>query len=160
MFSIFKTFAYNSFDMYIFLLFIVYANGQDSAQYLESAIKDLTDLYSRPSQRRMDHVKTIRKPTMPVFQANKGQLAHLYQTALSKGDTVKIHNDDGSSTIDAAVYEIDDSHKHEMSNDEESSAYYFYYYPLKAFLDELSSSAKPSEVSPHHVKEYDVSNSL
>lgn len=156
MFSIFKTFAYNSFDMYIFLLFILYANAQDSAHYLESAIKDLTNLYPRLSQRRMDHFRTVRKPTMPVFQPSKEELAQLYHAAIKKGDTVKLQTEGGGPIMDAAVYELDDSPKQESISEEDTSAYYFYYYPLKAFLDELTSSHQPS--TPEIAKEHDVSH--
>ncbi|GJQ67464.1 hypothetical protein Trydic_g5121 [Trypoxylus dichotomus] len=106
----------------------------------------------------MDHFKTVRKPTMPVYQPSKEELAKLYQTAVGKGDTVKIQTPENGLHSEAAVYEIDEHPKHE-SNEEDTSAYYFYYYPLKSFLDELTWSTKPPS-GPGDIHDVDSSDTF
>lgn len=97
----------------------------------------------------------------------KVELAALYQSAVAKGETLKLDTGD-ESYIHAAVHEIDESGGHHFDpqpneyethqsfegpehvsatteEGDDSDGYYYYYYPLKAFIDELSS--QPSSVS-------------
>lgn len=87
------------------------------------------------STRRDDHQNYVgNRP--PALQLTKGELAALYETALSKGKTIKF--DAGNHTYtQALVHELPSSGGGSGFHDKDNTAgYYYYYYPLKSFLDD------------------------
>lgn len=162
------------------LLFINYLRllqAQESAQYLRNAIRDLKYLKGRHGLQRIDAtivqqltpdeeddqiVVSTQKPVekriqlhtqnVPPLSLTKGELAALYESAVAKGETIKL--DTGDNTyVHAAVHELDESpsfiHEQKVSHPAENAAdsgggddgYYYYYYPVKSFLDEMTSQA-------------------
>ncbi|XP_063928105.1 uncharacterized protein LOC135141186 isoform X2 [Zophobas morio] len=153
--------------------------AEEGAQYLQNAIRDLRYMKGRQTLKRVDtqvvqelvpeNEPTAPPPTkiaerriqnnksVPPLSLTKGELAALYEAAVSKGDTVKL--DAGDNTyIHAAVHELDESpaasynHEHKTppsstSSGDDVSGYYYYYYPVKSFLDEMTSQS-----SSHNVK--------
>jgi hypothetical protein len=145
--------------------------AQESAQYLQNAIRDLRYMKGRQTVKRVETVEAIApepEPTpaptqiaerriqnksVPPLSLTKGELAALYEAAVSKGETVKLNAGD-NSYIHAAVHELDESpsyvHEHETphssgssssSSDDDGTGYYYYYYPVKSFLDEMTSQS-------------------
>ena len=147
--------------------------AEEGAQYLQNAIRDLRYMKGRQTLKRVDtqvvqelvpeNEPTAPPPTkiaerriqnnksVPPLSLTKGELAALYEAAVSKGDTVKL--DAGDNTyIHAAVHELDESpaasynHEHKTppsstSSGDDVSGYYYYYYPVKSFLDEMTSQS-------------------
>ncbi|CAH1378332.1 uncharacterized protein [Tenebrio molitor] len=149
--------------------------AQESAQYLQNAIRDLRYMKGRQTVKRVETVEAIAsepEPTpaptqiaerriqnksVPPLSLTKGELAALYEAAVSKGETVKLNAGD-NSYIHAAVHELDESpsyvHEHETphssgssssSSDDDGTGYYYYYYPVKSFLDEMTSQSSSHE---------------
>ncbi|XP_019868879.2 uncharacterized protein LOC109597556 isoform X2 [Aethina tumida] len=142
------------------------SNCQESAQYLQNAVRDLRKMNFRQTLRRVDTkmveeastIESIKdvipsKPTIerrvvqktdqvPPLSLTKGELAALYENAVSKGDTIKLNAGD-NSFVHAAVAELDGTESNSNSgssgNSDDSGGYYYYYYPIKSFIDELSS---------------------
>lgn len=81
---------------------------------------------------------------VPPLTLTKSELASLYQSAVAKGETLKLGTGD-DSYIHAAVHELEDGSPNSSHNGEtpsstsEDSGYYYYYYPIKSFIDELTS---------------------
>lgn len=147
------------------------SNCQESAQYLQNAVRDLRKMNFRQTLRRVDTkmveeastIESIKdvipsKPTIerrvvqksdqvPPLSLTKGELAALYENAVSKGDTIKLNAGD-NSFVHAAVAELDGTESNSNSgssgNSDDSGGYYYYYYPIKSFIDELSSKQSVS----------------
>ncbi|XP_044257499.1 uncharacterized protein LOC123006791 isoform X2 [Tribolium madens] len=157
------------------------SQAQESAQYLHNAIRDLRYMKGRqtlkrvdttpepeptaapapkPAERRMQGGKSV-----PPLSLTKGELAALYEAAVSKGETVKLDAGD-NSYIHAAVHEMSDSpsygHETKASEGDDGTGYYYYYYPVKSFLDDMASQStlndyqysstnhKPTSEKPHY----------
>lgn len=81
---------------------------------------------------------------VPPLSFTKSELASLYQSAVAKGETLKLGTGD-DSYIHAAVHELDEGssiNTHEetpTASTSEDSGYYYYYYPIKSFIDQLTS---------------------
>ncbi|EFA11883.2 hypothetical protein TcasGA2_TC004298 [Tribolium castaneum] len=150
------------------------SQAQESAQYLHNAIKDLRYMKGRQTLKRVDTtaVQAIvpdPEPTsapapapkaaerrmqggksVPPLSLTKGELAALYEAAVSKGETVKLNTGD-NSYIHAAVHEMSDSpsYDHEtkagsgtdVNEGDDGTGYYYYYYPVKSFLDDMASQS-------------------
>lgn len=147
----------------VFMTSIGTLEAQEGAQYLQTAITELKNLNSFQNNRRVDpstqvapveaKKRQISRSDVPPLSITKGELAALYEAAVSKGKTVKINHGEGPH-IHAAVHELEDhpswTHEHEEDVEEphhdDGSGYYYYYYPLKSFIDELSSQPS-SDVS-------------
>lgn len=142
--------------------------AQESAQYLHNAIRDLRYMKGRQTLKRVDtqavqaivpaqeptlappqvSERRIHNKSVPPLSLTKGELAALYEAAVSKGETVKLNTGD-NSYIHAAVHEIDDnegapsvpSGLTTSTKDDDVSGYYYYYYPVKSFLDDMASQA-------------------
>ncbi|XP_045482483.1 uncharacterized protein LOC123686417 isoform X2 [Harmonia axyridis] len=168
----------------IFLLFLTsvkITTTQESAQYLRNVIRDLKALKDRSTARRIVNIdrtqddvfstiapeqyinRRAQKGDVPELSLTKGELASLYQEAVSKGHTVQLET--GEDTyVNAAIHEVEDSeqNRHPSGDVEDSHAdetgYYYYYYPIKSFLDEITS--QPSEKDHHyshsHKPHYDI----
>ncbi|CAG9828513.1 unnamed protein product [Diabrotica balteata] len=118
----------------ILLLILCSAKCQESAQYLQNAVRDLRRLNYRQTLRRADTLlakKSVQDSPMPILPSDiprtehidrrvqhgppevvptlgltKGELAALYENAIAKGETLKL--DTGENTyIHAAVHELD-----------------------------------------------------
>ncbi|KAJ8982813.1 hypothetical protein NQ317_010434 [Molorchus minor] len=122
--------------MLVYLLTILVstnvASSYESAQYLQSAVRDLRKLKLRradtamvsalpevvpqkvPVQTKVD--RRIRHgDEVPPISLTKGELAALYEAAITKGETLKL--DTGDNTyINAAVHELDTSENQESHN--------------------------------------------
>lgn len=86
---------------------------------------------------------------VPPLALTKSDLAALYETAISKGETLKLGAGE-DSYINAAVHELDDdSHigHTEEAPSSSNSGYYYYYYPIKSFIDELTSQTGPVSIN-------------
>lgn len=147
--------------------------AQESAQYLHNAIRDLRYMKGRQTLKRVDTTavqaivpdpEPTAAPTaqvaerrihsnknVPPLSLTKGELAALYEAAVSKGETVKLNTGD-NSYIHAAVHEMSDSPSYvsenkapegSESNGEggEDAGYYYYYYPVKSFLDDMATQS-------------------
>ncbi|XP_072401911.1 uncharacterized protein [Diabrotica undecimpunctata] len=118
----------------ILLLILCSAKCQESAQYLQNAVRDLRRLNYRQTLRRADTLlakKSVQDSPVPILPSDiprtehidrraqhgppevvptlgltKGELAALYENAIAKGETLKL--DTGENTyIHAAVHELD-----------------------------------------------------
>ncbi|KAJ8923506.1 hypothetical protein NQ315_010084 [Exocentrus adspersus] len=147
--------------MYLYLLLflpIISTKCLESAQYLQSAVRDLRKLNYRQTLRRADTAMVSAAATaapqadvpvasparriqhgddVPPISLTKGELAALYEAAVAKGETLKLDTGD-DSYIHAAVHELDsESHKEPGYHLSEHSAHspdssdpmgYYYYY--------------------------------
>nr|XP_023023885.1 uncharacterized protein LOC111512029 [Leptinotarsa decemlineata] len=118
----------------------------DTAMVSASSISDEEDLIQTPVERRIQHGTEV-----PPLSLTKGELAALYESAISKGETLQLDGGD-DTLIHTAVHELDGSesspfHSHnsvqdsDISKNEDASGYYYYYYPIKSFIDEMTSQA-------------------
>lgn len=140
-------------------------HAQEGAQYLHSAIADLRNLNALHNRRADSVPQQTRRVhrtgpgNVPPLSLTKGELAALYESAVSKGHTVNIDHGDGPP-IHAAVHELEDHSSWEDGDhsahpdghekpEEDATGYYYYYYPLKSFMNEMASqsSASGSDVS-------------
>ncbi|XP_050314027.1 uncharacterized protein LOC126748692 isoform X2 [Anthonomus grandis grandis] len=149
---------------------------ETTQQYLENAVRSLKNLRQLQTFKRVDIPEDNLKPFenlnnrrsqpqysegVPPLSLTKGELAALYEQAVSKGESLKLDTGD-SEYVHAVVHHLDedkpaDSHvtfpkEHEVTEHEapsEDAGYYYYYYPLKSFMDEFTS--QPSDESPHNV---------
>ncbi|XP_044765868.1 uncharacterized protein LOC123322089 [Coccinella septempunctata] len=159
----------------LLLTSVIYSNCQDGSQYLRSVIRDLKAMKDRSTARRIDRTQDEFIPTnvpetyinarvdkhdVPELSLTRGELASLYEEAVSKGHTVQLETGADSSYVNAAIHEITDV---KATNDEESqhadeTGYYYYYYPIKSFLDEITSqpSDKDHHYSHKHKTHYDI----
>lgn len=131
----------------VLFAFVGTLEAQEGAQYLQNAIKRISSFQDR----RIDLVAQkigeveVRSSDIPPLSLTKGELAALYEKAVSKGKLVKIENGNGPH-IHAAVHEIEEpaewdegSETSESHKTEGDNGYYYYYYPLKSFIDEMTS---------------------
>lgn len=92
---------------------------------------------------------------VPPLSLTKSELAAIYESAVSKGETVKLGTG-ADSYIHAAVHEIDegtsDHHNGDALPSSSGSGYYYYYYPIKSFIGELTSTAE--SVRNHQIEKY------
>lgn len=137
--------------------------AQEGALYLHNAISELKNLNSISKIKPVDvpnETRKIHRVDIPPLSLTKGELSALYETAISKGNAVKIDNF-GAPSLQAAVHHLPDDHHSKWIEDEhpehttapppehhpsEDEEYYYYYYPLKSFMDEMKSSP-PIDVS-------------
>lgn len=119
--------------------------AQEGAQYLQTAIREIKRINNFQNRRvDLDAQKVgkveVRSSDVPPLSLTKGELAELYENAVSKGKLVKIEHGDGPH-IHAAVHEIQDAPEwgKDAEPSESEDGYYYYYYPLKSFIDEMSS---------------------
>lgn len=162
----------------LFLNYLRLLQAQESAQYLRNAIRDLKYLKGRQGLQRIDatmvqqltpeeeadeqSISSTQKPVekriqlhtknVPPLSLTKGELAALYESAVAKGETIKLDTGD-NSYVHAAVHELDESpnfiHEQKVPHSSEDvgdtgggdDGYYYYYYPVKSFLDEMTSQA-------------------
>ncbi|KAL3289465.1 hypothetical protein HHI36_022888 [Cryptolaemus montrouzieri] len=165
--------------VFLFILISVKTSSSDEgAQYLRNVIRDLKNLKDKSHARKVMHTQSNLVDLLPItsspepylnrrFHENvpdlsltKGELATLYQNAVSKGHTVQLDTGD-DTLVDAAVHEIDSSDQdvynpdHHNNNEDESShgdetGYYYYYYPIKSFLDGITSQSADEDQHYSH----------
>lgn len=120
--------------------------AQEGAQYLETAIKHLSNFQNNRRADLRGNKVEVRSSDVPPLSLTKGELAELYEKAVNKGKLVKIENGNGPH-IHAAVHEIEeaatewdgDAETAESHKGDGDDGYYYYYYPLKSFIDEMTS---------------------
>ncbi|XP_050519460.1 uncharacterized protein LOC114324994 isoform X2 [Diabrotica virgifera virgifera] len=129
----------------ILLLILCSAKCQESAQYLQNAVRDLRRLNYRQTLRRADTLlakKSVQDTPMPILPSDiprtehierraqhgppevvptlgltKGELAALYENAIAKGETLKLDTGE-NSYIHAAVHELDGNDAYPPHHDE------------------------------------------
>lgn len=134
------------------IFLVVIANGynvicEESAQYLQNAVRDLRNLNLRQTIRRSDslfntnendenlaqsstikiHQRNEKNIVPPPLSLTKGELAALYEAAIAKGETIKLDTGD-NSYVNAAIHELDgaetqdiNSKKHNYNTETSSS---------------------------------------
>lgn len=163
----------------VFLVVLVagatYGGTQEGALYLHNAISELKNLNSLSKTKTVDvpnETRKIHRADIPPLTLTKGELTALYETAISKGNAVKIDHIGGPS-VQAAVHHLSQDHPIWMEDElpehttmsppehkpSEEEGYYYYYYPLKSFMDEMKSSP-PFEVSKLNYQPVNVSRNF
>lgn len=134
----------------IFVVCSVCVVAQEGAQYLYSAISELKSLNSVPKTNPVEvpnETRKIHRSEIPPLSLTKGELTALYETAISKGNAVKIDHVNGPS-VHAAVHQMTEDHPIWAEDDHiiehtttppPEEGYFYYYYPLKSFMDEMKS---------------------
>ncbi|XP_056645265.1 uncharacterized protein LOC130450708 [Diorhabda sublineata] len=147
----------------LFILLLCSIKCQESSLYLQTAVRDLRRMNYRQTLRRADTLITKSTPrqetppsegvVIPPLSLTKGELAALYESAIAKGETLKLDTGD-NGYLHAAVHELDhemsdSNHEHPPGGEESKheDGYYYYYYPVKSFMDEMASGSSTREES-------------
>ncbi|XP_022914699.1 uncharacterized protein [Onthophagus taurus] len=150
------------FPLLVFVI-ITSSRAQNGSEYLENAIKSLRKTTTTPKiptlmsdvERKADESK---KDVLPTLSLAKNELADYYETAVKKGNTLKIGTPTGD--LNAAVYELPEEGASNPDdfrpNLDDPSGYYYYYYPLKTFASHLSSINPTKEDIKHKNHIHDV----
>lgn len=157
----------------LFVIFVLrevrLAKSQESAQYLRSAMINLENRkYGVQSRRKLDNFpikpaetiipKDTSQNTVPMLSLTKGELAALYEAAVSKQQYETSNTDDletDASFFKPIIHQLPDESQvaspHKMpehghsddQNSDSSNGFYYYYYPIDSFIEGLTSAHDP-----------------